>query len=217
MDDRSEEADELNASGVRIVTDGIHLASADLAALHNFAAAIGLPRRWFHPHRRHPHYDLLTVDARRRALEAGAVVVRSRDIVALLKANFEGDAGRRWLQAARRLVVIDKPELTMISYAVTVSIDADIAEEWIQWMRSVHIPDVLATGLFRGARMMRVTEPPAAARPTFRFEYTLADRDAFDVYQREHAPRLQADHTERYAGRFEASRSVAELHDEWKV
>ena len=217
MDGRYEDGEEQSWSGVRIVTDGIHLASADLAALHNFAAAIGLPRRWFHPHRRHPHYDLLTVDARRRALEAGAIVVRSRDIVALMKAGFEGEAGRRWLQDSRRRVANDKPETIMLSYTVTVSVDADIAEEWMQWMRARHIPDVLATGLFRGARMLRVTEPPSDERRTFRFEYALADRDAFETYQREHAPRLQADHGERYAGRFAASRSVAELHDEWKV
>jgi len=30
----------------------------------------------------------------------------------------------------------------MILYNVTVSIDPEIAEEWLTWMREVHIPDV---------------------------------------------------------------------------
>ena len=36
----------------------------------------------------------------------------------------------------------------MILYNITVNIDHDIHQEWLVWMKDIHIPDVLSTGLF---------------------------------------------------------------------
>lgn len=33
----------------------------------------------------------------------------------------------------------------MIVYSVTVNIDSSIHEDWLAWMKSKHIPDVMAT------------------------------------------------------------------------
>jgi hypothetical protein len=41
----------------------------------------------------------------------------------------------------------------MILYNVTVKIEADAQEDWLQWMKSTHIPDVMDTGLFLGYRI----------------------------------------------------------------
>lgn len=72
-----------------IYTDGIHMISSEsLEELHHFARqTLGLPARWFHPSPRHPHYDLLTDDARERALDLGVQQVRSREIVRIVRSN----------------------------------------------------------------------------------------------------------------------------------
>ncbi len=36
----------------------------------------------------------------------------------------------------------------MIIYNVTVKIDNDVVAEWLNWMQTVHIPDVMQTGYF---------------------------------------------------------------------
>ena len=36
----------------------------------------------------------------------------------------------------------------MILYNVTISIDTSVEEDWLQWMKEIHIPDVMNTGLF---------------------------------------------------------------------
>jgi Protein of unknown function (DUF4031) len=57
-----------------------HLVSdTSLEELHRFAEEIGLRREWFQT-KSIPHYDL-TGDAYRLALEHGAILVSSRDIV----------------------------------------------------------------------------------------------------------------------------------------
>ena len=44
----------------------------------------------------------------------------------------------------------------MIIYSVTVSVDEDVHEEWVSWMKQTHIPDVMATGFFVENRFAKV-------------------------------------------------------------
>ena len=39
----------------------------------------------------------------------------------------------------------------MLVYNVTVKVNTDIHEEWLEWMKKTHIPEVLATGYFSNA------------------------------------------------------------------
>lgn len=68
-----------------IYTDGTHLiTTGSLDNLHDFAHKMGLRREWFQNHGKYPHYDLTTNRAFRRALDAGAKLVSSKDIIKLL-------------------------------------------------------------------------------------------------------------------------------------
>lgn len=94
-----------------------------------------------------------------------------------------------------------------VVYAVTIRIDQPLTEEWLEWMRTVHVPEVLGTGCFRRCTIQR--EPaPDGGRIAFVFEYLAANPESVDRYQREHAPALRQAHSDRYAGRFEASRVI---------
>lgn len=53
----------------------------NLDALHQFAAKIGLKRRWFQEHKRLPHYDL-TTGRREAAVKAGAMELTRLETVA---------------------------------------------------------------------------------------------------------------------------------------
>ena len=64
-----------------IYTDGLHLVADTEAELHEFAMRIGLKREWYQRHKRHPHYDLTTDSARRRAIKNGAEIVRRSDVL----------------------------------------------------------------------------------------------------------------------------------------
>ena len=64
-----------------VCTDGVHVMCLDIAKLHEFAAVIGLSPRLFTEHEHHPHYDLMTLDARHRALAAGAIPMSSKDLL----------------------------------------------------------------------------------------------------------------------------------------
>ncbi len=57
-----------------------HLVADSLDELHAFAARIGLRRSWFQGRASYPHYDV-TTDVRERALIAGALASRKREVL----------------------------------------------------------------------------------------------------------------------------------------
>lgn len=93
-------------------------------------------------------------------------------------------------------------------YTVYIAVDEDRADEWEDWMDDVHIPDVIDTGCFEHATLARSEAGDTPHRRAYRVVYVAWSEEAFDEYQSDHAAALQADHTERYEGAFEASRDI---------
>ena len=75
----------------------------------------------------------------------------------------------------------------MISYEVTATVRDDLRGRYEVYMRERHIPDLLLTGLFIGAQMLRAEDG------RFCFRYELHDQAALDRYIATHAARLRAD------------------------
>lgn len=98
----------------------------------------------------------------------------------------------------------------MILYSVTVNVEEEIHEEWITWMRKVHVPNVLATGCFLQHKIMKLQEPPQDGH-TYSFQYFCSNREILQQYQEQHAPALQAEVNVLYANKFVAFRSILEV------
>jgi hypothetical protein len=99
----------------------------------------------------------------------------------------------------------------MIIYNVTVSIDPAIHEEWLAWMLSKHIPDVMQTGCFLENKVLRLQQTAENEGITYAFQYTLASMEDLERYQQNFAPQLQAEHSQRYKDKFVAFRTVLEV------
>ena len=104
----------------------------------------------------------------------------------------------------------------MIIYNVTVIIDEDISEEWLNWMQVKHIPDVMATGKFIDGKLSRILAEEEGGL-SYAIQYLCPDMETYEAYLRENAPALQKDHTERYAGKFVAFRTLLNVlhHSEY--
>lgn len=98
----------------------------------------------------------------------------------------------------------------MILYNVTVSIDPNVHDEWLDYMRSTHIPEVLKCGLFIDNKICRVHAEEEGGL-TYAIQYLLRNWEDYHRYQKEFAPALQQDHSQRYAGKFAAFRTVLEV------
>ncbi len=101
----------------------------------------------------------------------------------------------------------------MIIYNVTVKVDPSIEEDWLEWMRSTHIPDVMQTGCFVGNDIMQLRYPKDEQGATFAIQYTCEDMAQLEKYHREFASALQQDHVKRYGDRAVAFRTILEKLD----
>ncbi len=100
----------------------------------------------------------------------------------------------------------------MIVYSVTVSIETEITEEWLTFMKTMHIPQVMDTGCFLSHRIQRLLDPPSEPGfDTFNMQYEVPSLMDLDRYRAEFAPAIQRDHEEKYKDRFVAFRSVLEI------
>ena len=101
----------------------------------------------------------------------------------------------------------------MLLYNVTVTIDLDTHNDWLEWMRNTHIPDVMATGMFISYRMSRLLHHEHEDSEIYSIQYLVKDAESLERYQREFAPALQADHTKRYSGKFATFRTLMQVMD----
>lgn len=99
---------------------------------------------------------------------------------------------------------------TKIIYNVTIQVEKDTVEEWLNWMNEVHIPDVMATKMFESYQVSRIIkdEPDGVS---FAVQYVCQDMKTLHQYQIHHAQKLQADVKEKFEGKYVAFRTLMEI------
>ena len=98
----------------------------------------------------------------------------------------------------------------MIIYNVTVNIDDSVHDEWLNWMKSEHIPAVMKTGFFVENKICRVLVDEESGK-TYSIQYTCRNLDDLKEYQVREAPRLQREHANRFKDKFVAFRTLLEV------
>lgn len=97
----------------------------------------------------------------------------------------------------------------MFIYNVTINVDSDIHDEWLSWMRTVHIPDVMRSGCFASSRMLKVLHVDDEGH-TYSVQYLFEKMDDIQRYQREFAPGLQAETKKKFGEKYTAFRTLLE-------
>jgi len=95
----------------------------------------------------------------------------------------------------------------MYTYNVTISVDDSVHEAWVEWMRTEHIPEVLATGMFVDATLHEVLVEGDSGT-TYAAQYRFCDPEDLQLYQQLHAPGLQAKSAARFGQKALAFRTL---------
>lgn len=96
----------------------------------------------------------------------------------------------------------------MILYNVTINIDDDVHNEWLQWMKHKHIPDVLSTGLFIESKLFKIVS--VDEENTYSVQYFLKSMEDYKKYQKDFATKLRSEHSIKYKDKFTAFRTIME-------
>ncbi|EKB49510.1 DUF4286 family protein [Cecembia lonarensis] len=98
----------------------------------------------------------------------------------------------------------------MLLYNVTVNIEKDTEEEWVIWMKEVHIPDVLATGMFIENKFYKILHDSEDGSVNYSVQYFTDHMDKILDYQKRFAPKLQQDTKDRFGEKFVVFRTLLE-------
>ncbi|WP_282159778.1 DUF4286 family protein [Ulvibacterium marinum] len=102
----------------------------------------------------------------------------------------------------------------MYIYNVTTNIDESVHDEWLRWMKEIHIPDVLATGKFLNAKMSKVLVEEEMGGITYSVQFTTLNKDTLEKYYAEDAQRLRTDALKRFPNKFVSFRTELEIISE---
>ena len=102
----------------------------------------------------------------------------------------------------------------MILYNVTINIHESVHDQWMQWMQEKHIGEVLATGKFSAARMVKVLVEEDMGGITYSIQYTTDSKETLQRYYDEDAPRLREEGLQLFGDKMLAFRTELELISE---
>jgi hypothetical protein len=98
----------------------------------------------------------------------------------------------------------------MYIYNVTINIENSVHDQWLEWMKSVHIPAMLDTGKFSKALMTKVKVEEDMGGTTYSVQYTTDSKQTLEKYYEEDAADLRAQ-SKPFEGKFVAFRTELEI------
>ena len=96
----------------------------------------------------------------------------------------------------------------MIVYNVTIKVQAQVADAWLQWLRLEHIPDVLGTGCFTHARVLQLLEIDDSEGPTYAVQYEAESKADYNRYLEKYASEMRQRGYEKWGDAFIAFRTL---------
>jgi hypothetical protein len=99
----------------------------------------------------------------------------------------------------------------MIIYKVTIKAENAIAGAWLQWMKEEHIPDVINTGCFNNATILRLIEVDDTDGPTYAIQYKAESKADYNRYIQLHAHEMRKKVSDKWGNQVVAFRSVLEV------
>lgn len=97
----------------------------------------------------------------------------------------------------------------MVIYEVNATVERELVPEYERFMRDVHVPDVLATGSFTRAAILK------AGENRYRIVYEVEDEATLQRYLDERAPALRADFARHFPTGVELSREIWRVLERW--
>ena len=99
----------------------------------------------------------------------------------------------------------------MFVYNVTIKVDESIKDEWINWLKEEHIPEVIATGCFSAATVLRLLEVDDSEGPTYTIQYYAASKALYNLYIEKFAGIMRQKSFDQWGNKFIAFRSLMQV------
>lgn len=99
----------------------------------------------------------------------------------------------------------------MIVYNVTIKVAEPVHQNWLHWLKKEHVPEVVQTGCFTHATILRLLEVDDSEGPTYTVQYFAESKALYNNYIEKHAPLLRQKSFDKWGNQFIAFRSVMQV------
>ncbi len=99
----------------------------------------------------------------------------------------------------------------MIIYNVTSKVSWPIHDAWFEWMKLIHIPEIMQTGLFEKNHFCRILDVEEDEGPTYTVQFFAESRDHVDKYIANFATGLRQDAFDKWGDQFFSFRTLMEV------
>ena len=90
----------------------------------------------------------------------------------------------------------------MYIFNVTTNVSEEIVENWLIWMKETHIPAMIGTGCFTGAKLTRVMIQEEMGGKTFSVQYSVKNKENFKTYYVTHAAIMNKRVEKKFSGNY---------------
>ena len=87
----------------------------------------------------------------------------------------------------------------------------EIHDEWITWMKTVHIPEMMATGLFERNQMLRLLEVDEQEGITYALQMYCSLIESYKSYISNNAPALRLKANQKWGEKVLGYRTLMEI------
>lgn len=90
----------------------------------------------------------------------------------------------------------------MFLYNTTLKVNNNIVDEWLQWQKEIHIPEILASGMFYDYNFFELLEQDIIEGRTFIIQYLAHNRKNYNDYMNHQAPFYLSKEIKKWGGQF---------------
>lgn len=99
----------------------------------------------------------------------------------------------------------------MLIYNVTTKVSKAIADDWLQWIKKEHIPEITGTGCFSHASILRLLEIDDEEGPTFAVQYFAESQADYERYIAQFSNSMRSKAFEKWGNQFISFRSLMHI------
>ena len=100
----------------------------------------------------------------------------------------------------------------MILFNITIILDNEIHNEWLHWMKTRQIPDIMNTGCFVSNRLLHVLDSPNEG-VTYCVQYISDSLEKLNEFKQKHEQSIQAKLPEQFNNKLVLFSTVMEFID----
>ncbi|MBI3137701.1 MAG: DUF4286 family protein [Sphingobacteriales bacterium] len=99
----------------------------------------------------------------------------------------------------------------MIVYNVTTKVQHAIAADWLAWLKSEHIPELVRTGCFSHAVILHLIEADDEEGITYAVQYHAESRALYNRYMEKFAESMRKKAMDKWGDQFISFRTLMHL------